>query len=127
MTVEGFYVGQSYEGWDGENCQGKLDITDSSAVIKVTGKLVMGIGGELNCAEGSIIHMTGSDFENYSTHPEALAGLIHLMLEFEGGEGVVDTFEVAGLDLGVNPAGLVDNFALGTLKLGGLRLVRRKG
>jgi len=43
----------------------------------------------------------------------------NLTLVFEGGEGVIDPFEVAGQDFGLTETGFVDNFALGTLQLGG--------
>jgi len=63
--------------------------------------------------------MTGADFENTNTVATDLAGLANLTLIFEGGEGVVDDFEVAGEDKGAAAAGWTDNFALGTLQLSG--------
>jgi hypothetical protein len=49
----------------------------------------------------------------------ALAGLSSLTLVFEGGTEDVDPVEVAGVDLGPVWSGFQDNFALGTLQLGG--------
>jgi hypothetical protein len=68
---------------------------------------------------GATIHMTGSHFENESTDPAALSGLENISFIFEGGPARIDTFEVAGQDMGDDPAGLADNFAIGSLQLGG--------
>ena len=64
--------------------------------------------------------MTGSAFENNNTDPADLAGLSNLELVFEGGYVDIDPFEVAGQDLGAIMAGFDNNFALGTLTLGGV-------
>ena len=63
--------------------------------------------------------MTGSAFENENTGPTDLAGLSNLNLIFKGGADDVDPFEIGGKDLGPVMEGLDDNFALGTLTLGG--------
>ena len=81
--------------------------------------MAIGPRGELLAVPGAVIHMTGSAFENKSTDPAALAGLANLTLVFEGGAAEVDPFEVAGQDMGPVLTGFADNFALGTLSLGG--------
>jgi len=63
--------------------------------------------------------MTGSDFKNESTNPADYADMINLTMIFEGGEGIIDSFELAGVDMGATRDGEVGNFALGTLQLGG--------
>ena len=99
---------------------GTLEITDSNAEIRVSNSLTFGPAGTCTAAPGSAIHMTGAAVENQSATPADLAGLANLALIFEGGPAVIDDFEAAGQDLGAAPAGWVDNFALGTLQLGGL-------
>lgn len=64
--------------------------------------------------------MTGSAFENYSTSPDKLSDMINLNMVFEGGVMGFDYFEVAGVDIGATTTGFTDNFALGTLTLGGV-------
>jgi hypothetical protein len=60
--------------------------------------------------------MTGSDFDNQSTDPLALADLARIIFRYPGTAAEADTFEVAG-----TPGGGVDlNFALGGLELAGL-------
>ncbi|MBN1908644.1 MAG: PEP-CTERM sorting domain-containing protein [Pirellulales bacterium] len=105
-----------------EPIAGTLAITDTAAEVYVTEQLLIASLGAVEAIEGAVIHMTGSAFENNATDPTACAGLSSVMLLFEGGEGVVDDFEIAGFDYGADPAGLVDNFALGTLCLGGDRV-----
>ncbi len=112
-----FSVGELYVSREGH---GVFSIEDSSADVMVTEKLSFGADSEFTAADGSRIHMTGSIFENESTDSGALAGLQNLEMIFEGGDEDVDTFEVAGKDLGnVYPDGWTDNFVLDTLTLGG--------
>ena len=103
-------------GLDGS---GTLDVTGAAAEITLSGSLQFGADSALTCVPGTAIHMTGAGLANASTDPAALAGLAHLTLIFEGGTGVVDDFEAAGRDLGTDPAGWTDNFALDVLQLGG--------
>jgi len=98
---------------------GRFSIDAASATVTVSQGFYLGPGSQLEAAPGSTIHMTGSAFENESTDPGSLAELANLTLVFEGGEGVIDPFEVAGQDFGLTETGFVDNFALGTLQLGG--------
>ncbi len=104
-------AGEIHVGFDGS---GTLAITGPNAEITVTAKLSFGADGVLTAVPGATIHMTGAALENKSTDPVALGGLSNLTLIFEGG-AVIDPLEVAGEVQG----GLVDNFALGGLVLGG--------
>ncbi len=103
----------------GRNNPGMLNVTDAAADITVSNLMHIGPNGSINAVPGATIHMTGSAFENESTDPAALAGLSNLTLIFEGGSEDIDPFEVAGEDMGPVMAGLEDNFAHGTLQLGG--------
>ncbi|MBA7535825.1 hypothetical protein ES705_28083 [subsurface metagenome] len=108
LSTANFYVG--------DNDSGTLNITGSAASITVSSLLHFGPDSTFTAVPGSTIHMTGSAFENENTDPTDLAGLSNLELIFEGGSEDIDPFEVAGAIDG----GFVDNFALGTLTLGGV-------
>lgn len=97
---------------------GTFEITDASAEVYVAGRLVLSPETTLNLVPGATIHMTGSTFDNLSQNEIGLADLANLELIFEGGAGVKDTFEVASAPGG----GWVENFALGTLTIGGMDL-----
>ncbi|KPK83213.1 MAG: hypothetical protein AMJ81_08520, partial [Phycisphaerae bacterium SM23_33] len=103
----------------GEQGRGTLHVTGPGASIFVQNMLRFGPRSTFTAVPGGTIHMAGSSLENESTDPAALAGLENLRLIFEGGGEVVADFEVAGEDLGLLPAGWVNNFALGALQLGG--------
>jgi hypothetical protein len=105
--------------WDLNVDNGLFNISGSGANIEVRNNLRFGPNGTFQAVPGSAIHMTGAAFQNERTSPAALAGLHSLALIFEGGAATVDTFEVAGRDLGPLPEGFVDNFELGRLILGG--------
>ena len=98
---------------------GKFKVTNAAADITVAGSLHLGQNGTLNLVPGTVIHMTGSAFENASTTPAKLAALANLTLVFEGGLASVDTFEVAGRNYGESSTGFTSNFALDTLQIGG--------
>jgi T5SS/PEP-CTERM-associated repeat protein len=78
---------------------GEFAITDPAAQVYVSDELVLGPNGVLTAVPGAEIQMTGSTFVNQSTDPAACAGLRNLTLVFQGGDAVVDSFEVAGKDL----------------------------
>ncbi len=99
--------------------KGALNITDPAARVSFSKLLSFGALSSFSAAPGATIHMTGSDFENVSASPTALAGLANLTMIFEGGAGAVDDVEVAGENRGPVAAGWVDNFSLGALQLGG--------
>jgi len=98
---------------------GVLAITDPAAYVAVSDSLTVHESGTILVAPGSSIHMTGSAFENTSTDPAALREMCRVSLVFEGGSTDIDPFEIAGQDLSDDLAGFVDNFAIGTLQLGG--------
>jgi hypothetical protein len=99
--------------------KGRLSILSTDAQIEVRRELVLGPRAEFTAIPGAVIRMTGSSCTNQSTDAAALAGLGNLTLVFEGGSDVIDPFEVAGQDMGPVLDGFYENFALGTLKLGG--------
>ena len=101
---------------------GAFFVTDPAAQITVSRALQIGVRGELEAAAGVAIHMTGSNFSIASTDPTTVAGLSNLTLIFEGGPTPTDTFEVAGRDLGPATLGLMENFALHTLQVGGAQI-----
>ena len=98
---------------------GLLEIDGADAHITVRDTLAFGSSGAyLSAVPGSVIHMTGSAFENQSKTESNLAGLSNLTLIYDDQtEGTVDPFEVAGVDRGRHPAGFVNNFALGGIEL----------
>jgi hypothetical protein len=95
--------------------RGTLRFLNSDANVTVSGKLHFGPDSVFEAAAGVTIHMTGAALENESNDPSDLLGLSNLRLIFEGGEGVVDRFEVAG----GHDGGFAGNFALGAMVLGG--------
>ena len=111
LTTDTLYIGLQGSG--------TVNITSAAASIAVSRLLHFGAAGSLSAVPGGTIHMTGSALENESTSPDALAGLENLTLIFEGGAEELDPFEVAGEDMGAVMDGLIDNFALHTLQLGG--------
>ena len=78
-----------------------------------------GADSTFTAVPGSTIHMTGSALENENTDPTDLLGLHSLEFIFEGGAEDIDPFEVAGQDMGAVIEGWTENFAHGTLTLGG--------
>jgi hypothetical protein len=97
-----------------------LDIPDANSSITVSGLLSFGGKGHFSAVPGSVIYLTGSEFQNQCTDANALGGLGNLRMVFEGGDANQDPFEVAGMDLGATADGFTNNFGLGTLELGGL-------
>ena len=108
-------VGSLYVGFNGV---GTLNIPTLDPDITVRDTLHIGPLGTLNCVPGTVIHMTGSAFENLSTEPGNVQ-LENLELVFEGGNVDIDPFEVGGEDFGPVMDGFLTNFALGALVLGG--------
>jgi len=94
---------------------GTFKITNAAAGVEVAGSLTVGQNGSLAAVPGATIHMTGAAFSFQGTAESALADLANLTLLFEGGTGTVDTLEVGGRRGG----GFTNNFALGSLVLGG--------
>lgn len=114
-------VGLCGEGW--------LDLASSDLNVMVEHLVVFGESATLTAVEGATITVKHQGVVNASTDPAALAGLEDLTVAFDGsgqGHGFwwwcrprPATYEVAGQDLGADAAGFVDNFALGTLQVGG--------
>lgn len=100
--------------------EGQFVISNAASNIEILDSLAFGPDGSFTAVPGSTVHMIGSDFENHSTDAGDLADMINLNFIFEGGTANIDPFEVAGEDMGAIMAGFADNFALGTLTLGGV-------
>jgi len=105
-----------------------LSLLAPQSRIGVSGRVAFGRGSVLVAVPGSAIHITGSShnaspyeatFDIWSTDPASLVGLENLTVIFEGGADAIATFEVAGQDRGQGYGGFFDNFALGTLQIGG--------
>jgi hypothetical protein len=100
-----------------------MNINNAAAQVFVNESFTIGTRGEFFATPGVTIHVTGSDFSNQSmdTAKVDLSGLTMLY----SNNSQIDTFEVAGKDLGPVMAGFTDNFVLGTLELspGNLKLV----
>lgn len=118
-TMSGGHLsaGSLFVGVDGA---GTLNITGAGALIEVSTLLSFGVDSTFTATTGSTIHMTGSNFENESNNEASLIGLSNLTLIFEGGASDVDLFEAAGTVEG----GFVNNFAAGSLTLGGVDIGR---
>ena len=109
----------------GYNGTGTFSITDPSASITVSTLLSLGGKGSLSAVPGSTIHMTGTSFENHSSSESNLADLSNLTFVYDNQTpGVSDSFEVASADLGRDPTGFVNNFALGGIELDNNALVK---
>jgi len=111
-------VPEMYVGAD-SGSSGTFDIAGASSEITISERLTVNPTGVIHAVPGATIHMTGSIFENESTDPAAVAGLENIRFIFEGGPAQIDTFEIAGRDMGDDPDGFLVNFAIDTLQLGG--------
>jgi hypothetical protein len=108
-----------------------LSLGGRGATVRLTDTFALHRGATFDARLGSHVAMVGADFVNTSVDPLALDGLGNLRMTFSiGPEDDLDweTYEVAGKDLGFDPAGWKDNFEMHTLALGGedvgeLRLV----
>jgi hypothetical protein len=106
---------------------GRLEITDSKARINISDILYFGPNSSLAAAPGATIHFfnntvtgPGTGVINNSTNAAALDALKHMIFIFEGGNNGTNQYEIAGKDMGGTLAGFENNFALGTLTLGGI-------
>jgi len=90
---------------------------DLQGTVRVKGNLYFGEGSKLAAGAGATAHIAGLD--NASTDPADLASLENLTTIFDAGSDITGTFEVAGKDLGPVIAGFAQNFALGTMQVGG--------
>ena len=103
------------------DAEGAFDLSGSHASMEVRGTLTLKGTAIFAASDGAEIHMTGSAFNNNSADELALAGLANLRMIFEGGADHYATFEVAGVDKGADAAGFTDNFATGSLAVGGIK------
>ncbi|MDY7011608.1 MAG: PEP-CTERM sorting domain-containing protein [Planctomycetota bacterium] len=99
---------------------GQFNLASASADVVVENRLSFETGSTFTSVPDATIHMTGASFGNESTSSSDLTGLRNLTLIFEGGSEDFDPFESAGEDMGAVVAGFDNNFALGTLQLGGV-------
>jgi hypothetical protein len=105
-----------FVGYEGA---GALRLTGSNARVD-TEVLAFGLDGSLEAAAGSSAHLTGPAMVAIaSDDASAMAGLESVTLVFEGGVDHDSTLEIASQDRGPTMDGYADNFALGTLEVGG--------
>jgi hypothetical protein len=99
---------------------GGIVIDSPDAALTVTNQLVFSQGGTFAAADSSRITVdTGDVVFQAGAHDADLAGLNSLALTFSGGDALdAGTLEVAGLDVGDDEVGLVENFALAGLIVG---------
>jgi hypothetical protein len=119
-------VGDAY-GWYTPN--GKLSLLNSTSKIEVAGELFLGKQSKFEAVPGTTIRfkqlellddwpvLTGGSFAIHSTNAGDVAGLSNVKAIFEGGPA---TLEAAGQDLGNVESAFLNNFALGTLQVGGV-------
>jgi hypothetical protein len=98
---------------------GSLAISNAAADVSISGTLSFGPQGSFTAVPGASIHFTGSALNNLSTSETALSGLENTTLVFEGGVQHWSTLEAAGRDIGLQPAGFENNFAIDHLVIGG--------
>ncbi len=99
--------------------EGSLLVTGGPADITVSNLFRIGWLGTFEAVPGTVIHMTGTTFENNQRDAAAVAGLENVEFIFEGGAGIIDTFEVGCADRGEDPGGGAGNFGVGALTIGG--------
>ena len=95
---------------------GTITLDPSTTIFEQ--KLVLTSTGVLTAGSGSVLRVWG-DFENNSTQSNAF-DLLHATVIFDGGGGVnTQLFTLAGANLGPTQDGMSNNFAIGTLVIGG--------
>jgi len=98
----------------------KLEFLNAGDRIAVGGVFTLRGPIDLTSAVGAQLDLTGPGFVNEMPETAgAAAGLGQLALVYEGGTGLVATHEAAGEDIGPDPNGLVGNYTIGTLRIGG--------
>jgi len=111
LNVANLYVGVTADG--------TFAIADAAAQISVSNLLWFGPHSTFSAVAGGTIHLTGSGLDNFNSDPNRLMGLEQATLVFEGGSAGVDSFEVAGRDMGAVAEGFSRNFVVDTLRIGG--------
>ncbi len=117
LSLEGgtFSADALYLGEAGSGELGMQPEVDAS----VESLLHFGVFSALSVTSGSVLRLGGADVQNMCTDAAALDDLANLELLCEGGSGDPTVYEAAGRDLGATLDGWNQNFALGTLTLGG--------
>jgi len=103
----------------GRNGAGEISLPGPAGELSVSGMLTLGPHSRLLAAPGSRIRLNGGSLENRSGSAADLAGLTNVALTIDGGGVQPSLLEVAGRDLGPDRAGWEENFALGSLRVGG--------
>ena len=116
LTVAELEIGGSADS------NGVFSVTTESE-IEVSRRLTLRDDGSLLLDQETTFHMTGSDFQNYSTDASQYGDLDKLTLVFEGGILVNDLFEVGGEDLG-ETGSFDNNYLLDHLQIGGVDFSR---
>ncbi|GEM_PF-5430350 len=106
ITASNIYIGK-----DGT---GTLNITNSSASIVINQKIEFGIKSHFDAVQGSSIVLNNASFDIQSIDPQNLQGLNNLDVIINGN----CSMEIAGADIGADPAGFELNFALDSLIIG---------
>jgi len=107
---------------DGLRVDGTLAVTASGAHFQLGGLLSFGPSARFTAAPGAAIHVVAAIFTQQSTDPSEMTALSNLTLVLEGGDTGDNRYRCSvaatGADLGTDPLGWTDNFAIGTLHLG---------
>ncbi|MFH1550422.1 MAG: PEP-CTERM sorting domain-containing protein [Planctomycetota bacterium] len=98
--------------------KGVLNITSSDAYIEISGSFTLQDNAVFMAVPGTMIHMTGSNFENKSTSLNNLGWLQNTTFTFEDSSDT-DTFEIASYDYGLIEEHFYGNFGLEGLVLAG--------
>jgi len=96
-----------------------IDFLNPDGNVIVGGTLTLRGGIELQCGVGTQLHLRGRGFVNELPGTVGLYGYNKLAVVYEGGPGLVATYEAAGEDMGPDPNGFIENFTIGTLRIGG--------
>jgi hypothetical protein len=94
---------------------GTITLDPSTTIFEQ--KLILTSTGVLIAGSGSVLRVWG-DFENNSTQSNAF-DLLHASVIFEGSGVNTQLFTLAGANLGATLDGMSNNFAIGTLVIGG--------
>jgi len=95
---------------------GKLNLSNRS-LVDIDGLTSFNEGSMLTAEPGATAHLAGLQIASRSaTH---FADLENLTAVFDAGNSITSVVEVAGEDLGPIMAGFENNFALGTMQVGG--------
>jgi hypothetical protein len=125
MTVDGGVLQLRFDGalvTRDLAIDGKLELS-SQADLEVTHTLRLGQAADLDVEQGGYIRMTGTDFQNVCDDDAGCGDLANLTLVYGRETPVLDTFEIAGRDMGPVLAGFDGNFTVGKIVLGDDELI----